>query len=85
MPPGRMTSGGFLIRTPRRFQAPIVSDPARAEAPASSEQLAPALESRIAALERGASSSDFDRAAWGWMILFGMAIPLALILLGWWA
>jgi hypothetical protein len=45
-----------------------------AEAP---EELPPELEARLAALEAGASGTDFDAVSWVWMVLFGM------ILLGW--
>jgi hypothetical protein len=40
------------------------------------------LEARIAALETGASAEDFDISSWMWMALFGVALPLALILIG---
>jgi hypothetical protein len=68
--------------TPRHFRAAAVTDPAAARRHA---PLAPELEKRIAVVERSASSSDFDRAAWIWMALLGVAIPLLLIVLGWWA
>jgi hypothetical protein len=51
-----------------------------AEAP---EELPPELEARLAALEAGASGTDFDAVSWVWMVLFGIVLPLALILLGW--
>ena len=32
-----------------------------------------------------APSGDFDSASWLWMILLGVAIPLVLLVVGWWA
>jgi hypothetical protein len=43
------------------------------------------LEARIAALEAGAARSDFDGLSWFWMILIGIAIPILLLVIGWWA
>jgi hypothetical protein len=45
--------------------------------------LAPELEARIAAFENAPPSADFDRASWFWMIILGVAIPLALLAVGW--
>jgi hypothetical protein len=51
---------------------------------AAREALDPALERRVAALEAGADAgSDFDGASWFWMILLGVAGPVALLLWGW--
>ncbi len=47
--------------------------------------LPPELEARIAAFDRTAPPADFDARSWFWMILFGVAIPLALLGIGWWA
>jgi hypothetical protein len=47
--------------------------------------LAPELEARIVAFETAAPSADFDAASWFWMLLLGIVMPLALLLLGWWA
>jgi hypothetical protein len=44
--------------------------------------LPPELEKRLAALER-LPSRDFDGRAWFWMLLLGVAVPLALLVLGW--
>jgi hypothetical protein len=67
-----------------------VTDPAQsAIAPQASapppSALPPELEARIAAFESTAPTCDFDRASWFWMILLGIAIPLALLVVGWWA
>jgi hypothetical protein len=43
------------------------------------------LEARIAAFEDAAPAPDFDTASWAWMILLGVVLPIALMLLGWWA
>ena len=40
------------------------------------------LEARIAALESASSVEDFDRRSWIWMAVFGIVLPLALILFG---
>ena len=45
--------------------------------------LAAGLEARIAELERSATPADFDPASWVWMGVLGIAVPAALILLGW--
>jgi hypothetical protein len=50
----------------------------------SDQELPPALEARIAALERPGATADFDGASWAWMAVLGVALPLALILIGWW-
>jgi len=66
-----------------------VTDPAQSaiapQAPAPLSALPPELEARIAAFESTAPTSDFDGASWFWMILLGIAIPLALLAVGWWA
>ncbi|HEX4241876.1 MAG TPA: hypothetical protein VHZ53_10725 [Steroidobacteraceae bacterium] len=53
--------------------------------PEPERELDPALEARIAALERTGATTDFDLRSWVWMVLLGIALPVALILLGWWA
>jgi len=58
-----------------------VTDPAGD--PAADTQLPPELEARIAALEHADRREDFDRRSWVWMILFGILVPLALVLIGW--
>ena len=55
------------------------------QAPVLLSALPPELEARIAAFENAAPTSDFDGASWFWMILLGIAIPLALLVAGWWA
>jgi hypothetical protein len=45
----------------------------------------PELEARLAALEREASRTDFDSVSWFWMLVFGIAVPLVLLVVGWWA
>jgi hypothetical protein len=49
------------------------------EAPA----LPPELEARIASLEAHAARADFDVSGWFLMILFGIAVPLVLLAIGW--
>jgi hypothetical protein len=58
-----------------------MTDPVHAHSP----PLAPELEARIAAFENAAPTSDFDAAGWFWMVLLGVVIPLALLIVGWWA
>ena len=58
--------------------------------PHSAPVLPPDLEARIAAFENAAFENaalpaDFDRASWCWMILLGVALPLVLLAVGWWA
>jgi hypothetical protein len=57
----------------------------RGTAPRASAALPPELEARIAALEKAAPAADFDGASWFWMILLGVALPLALLTVGWFA
>lgn len=59
--------------------APSSAPPAAAAAP-----LPPELEARIAAFERAAPAPDFDKSGWFWMILLGVAIPVVLLVAGWW-
>jgi hypothetical protein len=40
------------------------------------------LEARVAALERADTREDFDSASWLWMLLFGLALPIALLIWG---
>jgi hypothetical protein len=55
--------------------------------PAPAAPVAPAdLPERLAALESGtACGEDFDRASWIWLWLLGVAVPVLLLLAGWWA
>jgi hypothetical protein len=55
------------------------------QAPALPSALPAELEARIAAFENAAPASDFDGASWFWMILLGIAVPLVLLAVGWWA
>jgi hypothetical protein len=75
--------------TAKRFPAGPVADPAQCDiapqAAALLSALPPELEARIAAFESAAPASDFDGASWFWMILLGIAIPLFLLVVGWWA
>jgi hypothetical protein len=41
------------------------------------------LEDRLREVETAAASTDFDLAAWIWMILLGAVFPLGLIIYGW--
>lgn len=43
----------------------------------------PELAARIAALESSGARMDFDSLSWVWMILFGILLPLGLLILGW--
>ena len=43
------------------------------------------LERRIEAIERDDRAGELTRASWFWLLLFGVAIPAALLLWGWWA
>jgi hypothetical protein len=45
--------------------------------------LPPGLEARIRVLESAASDTDFDAPSWIWMALFGILLPVVLIVLGW--
>jgi hypothetical protein len=66
-----------------------VTDPAEGDIaqqpPALRTALPAELEARIVAFENAAPTSDFDGAGWFWMILLGIAIPLVLLVVGWWA
>jgi hypothetical protein len=44
----------------------------------------PELARRIEALEREPSGPDFDPASWMWLALLGLALPVGLLLVGWW-
>jgi hypothetical protein len=47
--------------------------------------LPPELERRIRVLESDSSGAgDLNRASWLWLLLFGVALPAALLLWGWW-
>ena len=49
-----------------------------------SENLPPDLQHRIQALEDPAQQgSDFDAVSWVWLLLLGLAGPLALLVWGW--
>ncbi len=78
-----MISGGSRTPMRRPFPAIPVAEAERAIAPAQGPPLPPELEARIAALEAGAARSDFDAASWLWMILFGIAVPVILLIIGW--
>jgi hypothetical protein len=62
-----------------------MTDPAQGKTLSQAPALAPQLEARIAAVESAAPKSDFDASSWFWMILLGVAIPLILLAVGWWA
>jgi hypothetical protein len=57
----------------RLSRSNLVTDPA----------MPPELEARIAALEKADRCEDFDRVSWIWMLLFGIALPIALVCIGW--
>jgi hypothetical protein len=71
--------------TRRRFRAGLVVEPDHSAALPADPALPAELEARIAALEATAAHSDFDAASWFWMIVFGVAVPLVLVVVGWWA
>ncbi len=62
-----------------------MTDPAQGNTLSQAPALAPQLEARIAVVESAATTSDFDASSWFWMILLGVAIPLILLAVGWWA
>jgi hypothetical protein len=62
-----------------------MADPAADRLPPRPPALPAELEARISAFERAESPGDFDFASWFWMILLGVAIPLGLLAVGWWA
>jgi hypothetical protein len=62
-----------------------MTDPSGKRIPPTAPALPPELEARIAAFESAAPRSDFDIVSWIWMILLGVAIPLILLIVGWWA
>jgi hypothetical protein len=62
-----------------------MTDPAQGNTLSQAPVLAPQLEARIAVVESAAPQSDFDASSWFWMILLGVAIPLILLAVGWWA
>ena len=48
-----------------------------------SEPLPPELERRIEVLEQEPVGPDFDLASWMWLALFGLLLPIGLLVLGW--
>jgi hypothetical protein len=68
---------------PKPIPAAPVADVA--SSPPSPPSLPPELEARIKEFEGSAPRPDFDAASWFWMMLLGIAIPLVLIIVGWWA
>jgi hypothetical protein len=81
-----MISGGFRIPMPKPIPAAPVADAASAPpSPPSLPSLPPELEARIEEFERAAPRPDFDAASWFWMMLLGVALPLVLLIVGWWA
>jgi hypothetical protein len=59
----------------------MTKDGGAAQAPV----LAPELEARIAAFENAPLASGFGGAGWFWILLLGVVIPVALLIVGWWA
>lgn len=52
---------------------------------AAGEVLPAELERRIHALERAPEAArDFDAFGWAWMMLLGVALPVLLLIIGWW-
>jgi hypothetical protein len=62
-----------------------MTDPARGNTLSQAPALPPQLEARITVVESAAPTSDFDATSWLWMILLGVALPLMLLAVGWWA
>jgi hypothetical protein len=55
-----------------------------ARARSAAESLPPELERRLVAIEAGGEAgSDFDAVSWVWMILFGVVLPIVLLIWGW--
>jgi hypothetical protein len=79
-----MISGGFPIRMPKRSPAVRMADPEQRNISPQMPTLPPELEARIEAFEIATPTSSFDIASWFWMILLGVALPLALLAIGWW-
>ena len=69
------------MRMRRHSPARPVTDPSADEAAAPIDP--PELAARIAALESTEARTDFDALSWFWMILFGILLPLGLLILGW--
>ena len=80
-----MISGGFRTPTQRHFPVNPLPEPVHKSREAPASALPAELEARLAALETGAARSDFDGMSWFWMILIGIAIPILLLAIGWWA
>lgn len=53
--------------------------------PAPASELPPPLELRVAAIERDDRAGELTGRSWMWLLLFGVLIPAALLLWGWWA
>ena len=47
------------------------------------QQIPAELERRISALESGGEGEDFDGTSWFWLIVLGIALPVAALVLGW--
>ena len=69
------------MRMRRHSPARPVTDSSADEAAAPIDP--PELAARIAALESTGERTDFDALSWFWMILFGILLPLGLLILGW--
>ena len=86
-----MISGGSPIPTRKPFPGTMMPDPAHGKAAPAAPSGPPAaalpaeLEARITAFETTVAACDFDGASWFWMILWGIAIPVGLLAVGWWA
>ncbi|HMK85209.1 MAG TPA: hypothetical protein VK437_04540 [Steroidobacteraceae bacterium] len=65
---------------------PPPPEPSQPDAPSDRplSALPPELEARIAALETMAVPADFDSLSRIWIILFGILLPVLLIIVGWW-
>jgi hypothetical protein len=49
-----------------------------------SDSLPLELARRIEVLEREPRDPDFDAVSWMWLTLLGLALPIGLLVLGWW-
>ncbi len=59
--------------------------PTQMRDPDPASELPAELERRIAAIERNDVAGEMNARSWMWLLLFGVLIPAALLLWGWWA
>jgi hypothetical protein len=49
------------------------------------DSLPPELARRLDELEQQPAGEDFDGISWVWLAVLGVVLPIALLILGWWA